>query len=581
MFSRFRECLYKASSSKDAPLRVGLLIDSMTPIAFFAEVARDLSEAEFTQICLIIQRKQKTAAPTTKLQRIWNLRKRLTNKALRSRILYRMYCIRDERRHSESRLFAATDISSSISGVPVLEVQPIEKGFSDYFSPEDIQAITDHQPDVLIRFGFRILRGDILNVARYGIWSYHHGDQDYYRGSPAYFWEMFEDAPLHGAILQIINEKLDDGRLILKGLFAPMGGKSMLHNRLGPYLGSQHFVIDQLRRLHSQGWQQFASSLQAPQPFKGRRPIYRAPTNVEMLQWHMRNAWGRFKRKLLVGNVNRYWQIGVRRRSENSIEQLRKGMDSSHYTWLKAPQGHFWADPFLFDYQNKTFLFYEDYSYKTQYAVLACAELTTNFDLVNPQTILDIGTHASFPYVFQVDDHIYMVPETVDAGEVALYQAVEFPVKWKKVKVLIDLGCADTILWQHAGLWWMHTSYNFNAGHFHTALLYFSDSLLGDWTLHPQAPFSPDARYARNGGAIIKDKDGSLLRVSQSAQHRYGSEFGFFKINKLSTTEYSETLVHTVAPKNQAQFSGTHTYSVSQQFEAVDAVTDRPIRELY
>ena len=46
--------------------------------------------------------------------------------------------------------------------------------------------------DVAIRFGFNVIRGGILDVARYGVWSYHHGDHREYRGSPAFFWEMYE-----------------------------------------------------------------------------------------------------------------------------------------------------------------------------------------------------------------------------------------------------------------------------------------------------------------------------------------------------------------------------------------------------
>ena len=42
--------------------------------------------------------------------------------------------------------------------------------------------------DILFRRDFRILKGEILNSARFGIWSFHHGDNDHFRGLPPGFW---------------------------------------------------------------------------------------------------------------------------------------------------------------------------------------------------------------------------------------------------------------------------------------------------------------------------------------------------------------------------------------------------------
>jgi len=49
---------------------------------------------------------------------------------------------------------------------------------------------------------------------------HHHGDNDYYRGGPAYFWEVYERNPLSGAILQVLTEHLDAGMVLCKGQFA-------------------------------------------------------------------------------------------------------------------------------------------------------------------------------------------------------------------------------------------------------------------------------------------------------------------------------------------------------------------------
>ena len=116
----------------------------------------------------------------------------------------------------------------------ILNHKPFKKGdkFVDYIASyrhgtlilnvkesgieEDILKIKHYNLDVLIRFGFKILRGDILKAAKYGIWSYHHGDNDLNRGGPAGFWEVIEHWDITGSTLQILSEDLDGGKILYK-----------------------------------------------------------------------------------------------------------------------------------------------------------------------------------------------------------------------------------------------------------------------------------------------------------------------------------------------------------------------------
>src|SRR6266567_2602478 len=88
-----------------------------------------------------------------------------------------------------------------------------------------------------------ILAGEILTAARYGVWSYHHGDNDFYRGGPPHFWELCERAPLSGVILQVLTEELDGGVVLCKSLFATQPTVMVSRNRFAPYWGSTDLVI--------------------------------------------------------------------------------------------------------------------------------------------------------------------------------------------------------------------------------------------------------------------------------------------------------------------------------------------------
>src|SRR5262249_40172338 len=148
---------------------------------------------------------------------IW---RRLTDKGLRARLAYDLYERLDARRRPADDPEEPVDCASLLAGVGRLEVQPIRKGFVHRFphdAPEEMRAAT---LDVLLRFGFNILRGGILEVTRCGVWSYHHGDNDRFRGGPPELWEVVEGAETSGVLLQRLSDELDGGFVLCKSTFA-------------------------------------------------------------------------------------------------------------------------------------------------------------------------------------------------------------------------------------------------------------------------------------------------------------------------------------------------------------------------
>ena len=77
---------------------------------------------------------------------------------------------------------ASVSAKKLLENIEVVNVAPRKTKFSDYFSAEEVNEIRRHEVDVLIRIGFRIIRGDILTASKFGVWSYHHGDNRVNRG---------------------------------------------------------------------------------------------------------------------------------------------------------------------------------------------------------------------------------------------------------------------------------------------------------------------------------------------------------------------------------------------------------------
>jgi len=79
--------------------------------------------------------------------------------------------------------------------------------------PDSVVGEIKNSCDVVIRFGFGILKGDVLSAPDYGVLSFHHGDIRKYRGRAGGFWAYINNDPEAGVTLQQLNETLDGGKI--------------------------------------------------------------------------------------------------------------------------------------------------------------------------------------------------------------------------------------------------------------------------------------------------------------------------------------------------------------------------------
>ena len=86
-----------------------------------------------------------------------------------------------------SNLYSKNDLFKNIEAI---KIYPKRQGYSDYFNKNDVLKIKKLKLDVILRRDFRVLKGDILSSAKYGIWSLHHGDNDFIRGIPPGFGKL-------------------------------------------------------------------------------------------------------------------------------------------------------------------------------------------------------------------------------------------------------------------------------------------------------------------------------------------------------------------------------------------------------
>ena len=168
-------------------------------------------------------------------------------------------------------------------------------------------------------------------------------------------------------------------------------------------------------------------------------------------------------------------------------------LTAAHVTDMPAT---FVADPFLLQVRQTWYMFFEVLHAQWQRGVIGLATSHDGWHWRYTRVVLQEPFHLSYPYVFAWQDAYYMVPETLEAGAIRVYRAVDFPTTWACVGEVLAGQYADPSLFRAAGKWWMFVcSTPFQHD---TLCLYYADTLLGPWQAHPQNPLiQSDAHRAR------------------------------------------------------------------------------------
>jgi hypothetical protein len=540
-------------------LRVGVVLDSYTSSAWVAKVIEDIQSSGFARLELVILNRHSAQGKSSLLTTFWNrLRFFLFN-------LYERWDY--QRNKAEHDALAATDVSSVLSGVPSISVDFNRKECSDSIPEVQLAEIRKYNLDVLFGFGSRALQGGILGIVRYGLWWFHFGDIPMSCSGPPLLRELIERNPVSGSSLQIITESLDGGRILYES-HSSTDQISLYSTRNPIYWKSAEFALRCLRRLQLQGVD-YVQSL--PTSFEretdmGRRD--RVPNNLQMIFFMGRylSRWLQARLGTFQSGPRTKWFIAIRPRTA-----ARRFDDTSNYRLMPCPKDRFYADPFLFEKDGKTLLFFEDFRYAEGRAVISYCELGADGTPGSPVEVLRCPYHLSYPFVFEHEGEVYMIPETRGNQRVELYRAMTFPTEWASEGVLLDdIHAVDATIQKIDGKYWMFAGVsNGKYSNSDELCIFFADTLTGPWTPHRNNPVLSDVRRSRPAGLLFYE-EGRLIRPSQDCGKAYGYALVFSEVLTLTETEYEERPINRIEPGLIAGCVGTHTYNRTEQFEVVD-----------
>lgn len=199
------------------------------------------------------------------------------------------------------------------------------------------------------------------------------------------------------------------------------------------------------------------------------------------------------------------------------------------------------ADPFLFVRNGTLYLFYEKLTHwfgTGRICMRSTRDLKTWTDEVD---VLVEPFHLSFPYVFEEDGKVYMLPETGGDKSISLYEAEDETLTcWHRVAKLMENEepWYDTVIQKKDGKYYLFTCHDDEVRQ--VQHLYVADSLFGPYTEHPASPIAEGRDRGRNAGSII-EHDGELYRPVQVCVNSYGEQTSIMKIETITEKDYKES----------------------------------------
>lgn len=556
------------STPFDRPLRVGLLVDELRQPVWVARMLADILSEGVMVVPLVVL--NTSFVPSSKDQRLgrrigrWAKNRAYLPFALYNRIDARRY----KPRHDP---FADADITSLVETASFLEVSPRSSAFVDRFDDASVAAIRAHDLDVALLLGFRIIKGDALAIARYGIWSYHHGDNSRYRGGPAGFWEVYHGSLETGAVLQVLTEDLDGGRVLARSR-SRTDLLSVVGNKSNSYLDASALLKRELRFLQREGPAAFESREQSRMWSAYSRPLYRAPRPHHVARVATRIVLRLLHRKLQ--SIRRREQWFLMYVFEPKTEPASDVPNGSMYRYnpIYPPPDRSWADPFPVFHDGHHYVFFEERRFGDKHAHISMLEIDGDRIIQPSKIVLSRPHHLSYPFLFQWNGHWYMIPESRQSQTVEIYRAQRFPDAWERIgPILLDVDLVDPTLAEIDGRWWMFSSTRIHAAGDAVALnLYYSSSPLGPWTPHLYNPVKIDIQGARPAGRLFKHGS-TWYRPGQDGTRRYGSAIVIHRIDELSPTRFSEVVVDRIEPNWKPGLTGVHTINAAAGLSMLDA----------
>jgi hypothetical protein len=227
------------------------------------------------------------------------------------------------------------------------------------------------------------------------------------------------------------------------------------------------------------------------------------------------------------------WRPAILRRPAAGLSQ--RDLLASELIWLPPTRPYaFRADPFGLWRDDRLYLFVEAFDYRRMVGRIEVLVYDESLALIESRTVLAEPWHLSYPYVFEAEGELWMLPEASRSGRLRLYRARSFPGDWEVAcEIDVDPRAVDATPLFYQGRWWLFFAVMrhrpVRSGELHLA---WADHLTGPWHSHPGNPVRIDAASTRPGGTPLIGDAGIDLPV-QDCSRTYGGAIRRLSITRM------------------------------------------------
>ena len=465
-------------------------------------------------------------------------------------------------------IFRVADDAEGPANLPIDVAPPArlaqtENGASPAtISDAGLADLRRHDLDLIVTLAPLPDPGRVAQVARHGLWAYDHA------GRPAtFFWPLASGADVVATTLRNYGPDSDVPSVLYRS-HSPVNRFSVHLTENPSVWKSAQFAGRCLERVRAGGWP-VVGTRDEPCPAK---PAY--PSSLETMAVILRLLARAARRGFQKIAFKNHWFVAYRRRTPSGGPPT-----SLHgFTPIEAPQGRFYADPFVLQVDGSHYVAVEDYSHAARRGSISVIQLDAGGSPKAAIPVLVRPYHLSYPFLFRdVDGSVLMIPESGDHGTIEIVRAASFPHVWEREAVLMDgVHAYDPTLLYHDGRYWLFASIALRgANPWDELFLFFADTVHGPWIPHPLNPIVSDVRSARPAGRTFS-LDGRLIRPAQDCSGAYGRRVVLQEIVALTTNDYRERPWSSIEPTGIRGVRRTHCYNFDGDYEVIDAFRLRP-----
>lgn len=417
---------------------------------------------------------------------------------------------------------------------------------------ESVQLILNDSPEYIYKCGLGLLYIP-AELAKIPIISHHHGDPRRYRGRPAGFYEILNDEPVIGQIVQVLSNKLDSGRILAYGesKISRWSYKKTLKDAYGvsPYVLKNGLTfLREKKEVHINA--------------SGKN--YRLPTNRIVLRIFSCLVIEKLKRLVYGAFFEKHWNVAI---ANNFLGSTQDPLALFHFA-CSQPQGErpiklkskylFYADSFLLD--DKIFI----EGLRKSDGVGELLELDSNtlsvLDVIRPSHL--VQKHLAYPYVLKNNSTTYIYPDSSQfKAPFLLFRDDKSSASFKTLIIdipFVGTGVTDPSVVSIGGKFYMFG--NLPEDSDVLRLWVGDDCTFSNAFEHPCSPVHIGPSGSRSGGRIFVSL-GSLYRVAQDLSRRYGDGLCIYKIVTLTPSSFEECFVQSIKFKHP--ISGPHTFDAN------------------